>query len=251
LQIISAAGHLQSRTVAVASDSVTAAKENMAAMAIQFAKRGKVKALLNNDLTLAKHLDHAIGFILNANKTLAVNRALEIKDQLNSNLSILTNISAADITELTEAINTFDNIKDQPRTNIQERSASGTIQLATAFVTIFKAIDNMNDLVHSYFTKTNKPLVDEFDLACQVISTGIHHTGVEGVILKDGQALANVTIKITGTDKEGVTDLEGHYVIAKIKAGDYTIEATTEDGHKTSKTIHLSRGQFEKVDFSF
>jgi hypothetical protein len=58
------------------------------------------------------------------------------------------------------------------------------------------------------------------------------------------------SVSIVGTNKTATTDIKGHYIIAKIKIGDYTIEASNEAGDTASKTIHINRGHFEVADFS-
>lgn len=250
LGIINTAAQVQSQTAGTATDAIETAKETMAAITIKYAKRGKVKATQINNKTLANHLDHGVTYISKASKTLAVQRAKDIKDHLNTNLATLTNITAANVTEITNAITAYDNIKDQPITNIQSRVATGTNPLPIAFANAFKAIDNMNDLIDSYFTGTNQALVDEFDLARQILNTGIHHSGVEGIVSKNGNPVANASVSIVGTDKVAKTDIDGHYVIAKIKAGDHTIEASSEAGDTASKMVHVSKGNFETVNFT-
>lgn len=250
LGIINNAAQVQSQTAGAATDAVETAKETMAAITIKYAKRGKVKATQANNKTLANHLDHGITYISRATKTLAVQRAKDIKDHLNTNLATLTNITAANITEITNAISAYDTIKDQPITNIQSRTATGTNPLPAAFTAAFKAIDNMNDLIDSYFTGTNQPLVDEFDLARQILNTGIHHSGVEGIVSKNGNPVADASVSVVGTDKVAKTDIDGHYVIAKIKAGDHTIEASNEAGDTASKVVHVTKGNFETVNFT-
>lgn len=248
--IISNAAQVQSSTAGTTSDASHAAKETMAKTVIKYALRGLVKAKQANNLTLANHLDHTLSYILQASKTLSVQRSKDIKDQLNSNLAILTNITAANITEITNAISAYDTIKDNPTIDVQHRAATGTNPLPDAFTNAFKAIDNMFDLITSYFSDTKKEMVDEFALAKQIINTGIHHTGVTGTVTKAGHPLASASVSIVGTNKVATTDLDGHYTIAKIKTGDYTIEASSEGGDSASKTVHITKGNFETVDFA-
>lgn len=250
LGIINNAAQVQSQTAGAATDAVETAKETMGAITIKYAKRGKIKAKQIGNITLANHLDHGVTYITKATKTLAVQRAKEIRDHLSSNLATLTNITAANITEITNAIAAYDTIKEQPISNIQARSATGTNPLPAAFTNAFKAIDNMNDLIYSYFTGTNQALVDEFDLARQILNTGIHHSGVEGIVSKNGNPVANASVSVVGTNKVAQTDVDGHYVIAKIKAGDYTLEASNEGGDTASKMVHVTKGNFETVNFS-
>jgi hypothetical protein len=202
-----------------------------------------------DNITLANHLDHGATYILQAPKILAVQRARDLKDQLSNNLTTLTNITPDNITEINSAITAYDALKDSTIIQIQQRVATGTNPLPLAYSAAFKAIDNMYDLISSYFIDTNRPLVDEFTLAKQIITTGIRHTGVTGTVLKEGQPLKDTTITIVGTKKVTQTDMEGHYVISGVKTGNYTIEAKSKTGETHTKTVHITKANFETLDF--
>jgi Carboxypeptidase regulatory-like domain len=250
LATINSATQVQSATKGATSNTVLIAKDIMAKTVVKYALRGLVKAKQTGNTTLANHLDHGLTYILQTAKTLAVQRAKEIKDQLNTNLGILTNITPENITEIDKAITAYDVLKDSPVIAIQERVATGTNPLPLAYTTAFTAIDNMYDLINSYFAETNLPLVDQFTLAKQIIATGIHHTGVTGIVLKDGHPAKDVTIAIEGTTKTAVTDMDGHYTIARIKTGGYTIHATNKAGETQNKTVHITKANFETLDFT-
>ena len=133
---------------------------------------------------------------------------------------------------------------------MQTRVATGTNPLPAAFAIASTAMDNMHDLVTSYFIDTNVPLVDEIGLSKQIINTGIHHNGVEGNITKNSHPLMDASVSIVRTNKVTTTDINGHYAISKIKAGDYTVEVSTEGGDNASKTVHISRGHIETINFN-
>lgn len=248
---ISNAVQIQSATVAVSTSAVEKAKQTMANTVIQYALRATVKAKQLANLTLANNLNHPVTYILRTTKTLAIQRAKDIKKHLNDNLTTLTNITTANITEITNAINAYDTIKDYPTIDIQAKKATGTNPLPTNFATAFAAIDNMYNLIVSYFLHTNPALVNEFALAKQIINTGIHHSGIEGIVTQNGNPVMGATINITGTNKTTTTDKEGHYIIPKVKAGDYTIQANITEKDTATKTAHISQGNFETLDFHF
>jgi hypothetical protein len=249
LTIINAATQVQSSTQGTSTDAVAIAKELMGKTVIKYALRAHVKAKQMGNTILANHLDHPLTYVTQATKTLAVQRAKEIKDQLNNNLTILTNLSPEAITEIDSTINAYDALKDTPIIQIQQRVATGTNPLPKAYNAAFKAIDNMYDLISSYFMETNRPLVDEFTLAKQIITTGVRRTGVSGTVLKDGQPLQDTTITVVGTNKAVQTDREGYYTISGIKTGDYTIQAKSKTGIILTKTVHIANANFEILDF--
>jgi CarboxypepD_reg-like domain len=248
--IITNATQVQSAAEGTTSEATRIAKTLMANTTNKYALRGAVKARQLNNITLANNLSHPVSYITHSPKTLAVQRAKDIKQHLSDNLAILTNITAANITELGNVITAYDNIKDNPTIDVQTRAATGTNPLPAAFAAATLAMNNMHDLVTSYFIDTNVPLVDEIGLSKQIINTGTHHNGVEGTVTKNGVAVMGASVSIVGTNKVATTDIKGHYIIAKIKIGDYTIEVSNKAGDTASKTIHINRGNFEVTDFT-
>jgi hypothetical protein len=247
--IINTAAQVQSGTQGTTSDAASIAKEAMGRAVTKYALRGLVKAKQTGNITLSNHLDHPISYLTQATKTLAVQRARDLKDQLSNNLTTLTNITPDNITEIDSAITAYDALKDSPIIQIQQRVATGTNPLPLAYSAAFKAIDNMYDLISSYFIDTNRPLVDEFTLAKQIITTGVRHTGLTGTVLKEGHPLKDTIITIVGTKKITQTDMEGHYAISGVKTGDYTIEAKSKTGEVHTKTVHITKANFETLDF--
>jgi hypothetical protein len=251
LAIVNKAAQIQSGTVAVSSDAVKLAKQTMAKAVVKYSLRGSVKAKQIGNLTLSNHLDHPLTYISKAPKTLAIQRAKDLRQHLQDNLATLTNITAANITEIDAAILAYDKVKDNPTIDIQARAATGTNPIPAALAQAFNAIDGMHNLVISYFSDTNKAIVDEFTLARMIINTGIHHTGITGTVKKGEEPLMGATIKITDTDKVAVTDIDGHYTISRVQAGDYNVEISTAIGETQSKSAHITRGDFTTVDFNF
>ena len=246
--IIINAAQVQSRPSGTADDAVLNAKTYMANVVIKYALRGLVKAKQLKNLVLASQLDQSQTYILQASKNEAVQRSNNLKDQLKNNLSILTNITSQNIAEIERAIIGYDTIKDHPTIDKQNKAATGTDPLPQAFAAAFTAIDNMYDLITSYFADTNPSLVKEIELAKQIINTGIHHTGITGTVTKNDTPLKGVTVTIVGTNKSAITDIDGHFTIARIKSGNYTVEATTAEGEKATKNVHINKGNFETVN---
>ena len=246
---INTAVQLQQTAAKVKASQVEVLKLGMGKTVIKYAERAAVLADENGDTDLAKSLTKPITYISKATKTNAVARATDIRDLLNNNLKTLTNITAANITEIDDAIAAYVAKKDKPTINKQARKAAGTNPLPSLFKTAFKAIDAMYKLVDSYFSDTNQPLVDELALAKKIIRTGIHHTGVQGVVRKNGVIVPAAFINIIATTKFATTDLNGAYSIIKVRAKTYIIQAKNDAGDTDSKTVTLKRGQIITVDF--
>jgi len=162
--LILAANIQQDDTSGNAPTSISA-KTNMAKTVIKFAKRGAVKAKINGNTVLASELDQPITFITKATKTEAVQRATELRNTMNANLTTLTTITAANITQIDTTIAAYDGVKDNPTIAKQVKKANGTNVLAPNYELIDAAVENMFDLAYSYFEDTKPTLVDEFTLA--------------------------------------------------------------------------------------
>lgn len=249
LAIINEASQVQAAAEGTTSDATKNAKETMGNTVNKYALRATVKARQLNNITLVNNLNRPVTYFTQAPKVLAVQRANDIKTHISNNLIALTNITAANITEMEAAINAYDEIKDDPTIDVQTRKATGTNPLPAAFAQATLAIDNMHDLVTSYFATTNQQMVDELTLAKQILNTGIFQTGAEGLVSKNGTPVAGATVTLLGTNKTATTDSKGYYIIAKIKVGEYTLEVKTSTGETSIKTVYINRGNFEIVNF--
>jgi hypothetical protein len=123
--------------------------------------------------------------------------AKDIRDHINANLAALTNITAANVSEMTNVIAAYDSIKDYPTIDVQTRKVTGTNLLPAAFAAAMLAMNNMHDLVTSYFMDTNMPLVDEIGLSKQILNTGTHQTCAEGIVTKNGIPVANASVSVS------------------------------------------------------
>ena len=83
------------------------AKNVMADVCVKYGLRGSVFARRANNQALTNQLIFPRTYIVSANKQLAMERAVDIRNALNDNLTICTNITAANITEIDAAITAF------------------------------------------------------------------------------------------------------------------------------------------------
>jgi hypothetical protein len=197
-------------------------KTNMAKTVIKFAKRGAVKARLAGNMVLAAELDESITYILKAPKTIAVQRATEMRNTMNSNLSTLTTITAANITQIDTTIAAYDGVKDNPTIARQVKKANGTNVLAPNYGLIDATVENMYDLAYSYFEDTKPAMIDEFALAKQILNTGIRHTSVDFTVTDEfGNIISKSTAKDMKNGKVYGADDEGNISVPKHKAGHF------------------------------
>lgn len=251
LVIIKDASLVQSVTVGTRANEVVIAKQTMANLVVKYAMRGMVKAKQLGNLNLANHLNHPVTYIMQANKTLAINRSTEMKNQLSSNLALLTNITAANITEIETAIAAYDALKDKAIIENHKRIATGTNPLPLALTTATEAMENMFTLVDSYYSSVNPTLVDELALAKQIIHAGVYSTGITGTITQDNNVVKNAVVTILGTTKKVTTNAEGQFSIIKLKPGTHSVETILPNGDKQTKQVTVAKSTIETVDFAF
>jgi len=209
-----------------------AAKNAMANVCIKYALRGSVMARMANNQELATQLIHHKTYILAANKQMAMERAIDIRNALNDNLTICNNVTAADIAEIDAAIAAFKLIEPQPIIARQVKKAMGTDVLPPQFAVADEAIENMYHLVYSYYNESKPQMVGEMKLAMQIINTGIRHTGILAFVtvnngIESLQTPAQgVVMKIVELNLIATSDINGLAGLSGIKPGTYHMEFT-------------------------
>ena len=248
LNAISAAANIQQDdTSGNASTSVTT-KTTMAKLVIKFAKRGAVKAKTTNNLVLAAELDESVTYILKAPKTIAVQRATAMRNTMNSNLTILTTITAANITQIDTAIAAYDGVKDNPTIAKQNKKANGTDVLSPNYDIVDAAVENMYDLVYSYYEDSKPTMVDELLLAKQILNTGIRHTSVNFAVTDEtDNMLTLATVKDMKTGKIYEADDEGNVNIPKHRAGHFHFIVSTAGFTDVDMGLDVKHGMNNNV----
>ena len=205
---------------------VLAEKENMTRLLLKLALKGAVKATQSGHAALAKELGISETFIVKATKVVALQRAQNIRNVLHANLAILTNIKAADISALDNAIATYDNLKDAPVRHIQHKKAHGTDQLPAAFAAADSAVKNMYWLVKSEWADTEPALVSEMELAKEILDTGLRRTSIAFTVTDaSGTPVAGATLT-NGKGKSCTSTADGLAMLETLRPGNHLFTAT-------------------------
>lgn len=86
------------------------------------------------------------------------------------------------------------------------------------------------------------------DITSETVAEEILQIG--GTIFdQSGEPLSGARVRIVERDQSVITDSQGHYSFSTIPSGDYTLEATAEDG--TSRRRKVSWGKDQLYDFTF
>ena len=151
-------------------------KEKMAKITLKYAKKGRVMSRLALDGPLTARLTHPKSFIYRAPKETAILNATNIRNALNSNLGICTNVLAANIVSIDASITAYSGQKDAAIIAKQTKSALGTALLPDQFAVDRGAVINLFDLIDGEWEDdlVFGARVGEFELAKEIITTGHH-----------------------------------------------------------------------------
>jgi hypothetical protein len=247
---INAAENKQATDTSGAAFDSSSAKGIMTNTVIKFALRGAVKARNAGNNELAKQLAHHESYIYYAPKQLAIQYVTDMRDALNNNLTICTNVTAADITTIDAAINDYKVAQVEPIVARQLKKASGTDTLKGLIKDMDETVDNMYDLVYSYFYSSKPEMVKALRLAMQVINTGLHHTGIHLIAIHEisGDFLQGITIKIIELNKTIVTDINGLAQFDRVKAGTYHLEISGPGIATQNIVTAITRGHIAEMN---
>ncbi|HRH49449.1 MAG TPA: carboxypeptidase-like regulatory domain-containing protein [Panacibacter sp.] len=247
VEIINKAGQAQAAKTGASKPAVSTEKAAMAETVSKYSMRGMVKARQTGNLTLASELDEPESYILFAPKTIAVQRAKELRDLMNDNLVTLTTITAANITEMTDAINAYDKIKDEPIESIQTKKVKGTDVLPPQFTIADGAITNMLALTVSYFGKDSE-IARAFKKAMENINTGIRHTSILFTIVDAANAPVTDATVAEVDGKSYATDEDGEVLIDSHRNGTFHFEISAPGKQTVKLSAKIKRG--EENDFT-
>jgi hypothetical protein len=162
---------------------------NMAESLFKFSLRASVQAHILNNFELELSLDKPIGYFSECEDLLALRRATEQKDIMKNNLTILTELSPGDITQMESDIQVFSDARDKPDDQIKVKKALGTDPIPGLLNDIDVHKNLVGKLVYSYLPD----LVAEWDERSRIgkpkglrhISMAVHYISAEsGIYLK-------------------------------------------------------------------
>ena len=227
------------------SEASLAAKKEMTKIVIKYCLKAAVRARRAGNHVLAQKLHITATDIMRAAKAIAVQMANAAKKNLNDNLVTLTNIHAADIIVIGLKITAYNDIKDDPTVARQTKKADGTDVIPKQLLIANAAKQNIVDYTKSDYSDSNPNLVEKVVLASQIITTGIEHTEIDFIALKDenGQTIEQFSVLDNSTGKTHVPDnfLRLHIPTHKSGHFHFTISAAGRIPVDFGTTIHQSQ----------
>ncbi len=167
-------------------------KEKMAIITLKYAKKGRVMSRLAGAVALTAKLDHSKSYIMKSTKEESILRASNIKQALNDNLAICTNVLPVNITAIGTAILGYSGMKNSAVEALQTKHSHGTAVLPAQYKIARESVASFYDLVDAEWS--DGPLsarVEELRVAKEIISTGHHDIKVFFTVVAD-EDTANV-----------------------------------------------------------
>ncbi len=129
--------------------------------------------------------------------------------------------------------------------SVANQNINGVIKLLDKNVKQFDRLLNR-------FTRTHPDFVSGFRINAALEQTGVHHTGLEGVVTDatTKAAIKNARIEIESKKKEAVTNAAGNYSIISMRGGECEI-AISAPGYTTKKVkMHILQGKVAKLNIA-
>ena len=195
---------------------------------MKYSLRAKIFAkdlTIDGQKLLLDGLSHPVTYY-KGSADIIVNRATAVKELMKTNLSILTVLEDANITEMETNITAFTGIKDQPVATAKEKKSEGTDLMAPLVVRLDDAIESIGDLVHSYFPDTI--MASNFDLTSKLIKHGRHNVLEVHFVDEDGNPIPGGVLSDLNSDKTAKADEDHVATITGVKTGNgqFKAEAT-------------------------
>jgi len=232
---------VQAKDAGSMKDEKANTKAEMIDVVVRYALRASVKANQAEYETLAEVLDRPVSYYNSVDAQTSITRAKNTRNLIAENRNVLTNIKDEHIAEMDASIKAFGGKKQAPLEQKQEKKTYGTDRLETLAAHATKWIDQESKIIHSYFSKSNPDLVNEFDTVSALIRLGQRHTNAL-LHLKDdttGKVIANALVTCLKNDKIAVMDDNKDYVVENIISGkhEFAIAAQGYQPLKVSMTV--------------
>jgi hypothetical protein len=204
-------------------------KETMAKTVQKFALRGKVKAHRMGNVVLEEELNHGETYYLKPDAETSYGRAMATKEAIKTNLTFFDGIiTADDVIAMEKSIQLFKESITKPAFVKKETTNKGTEKIEKLIIQATETLDNIGDLIHSYFP--DSAISREFDNQRKLQISGMRHNHLI-IHVEDSETKVPITgVKGTNvnTHKVVLADEEGQVVFSTIKAGKNTIMLEAE-----------------------
>lgn len=230
------------------------AKITMANAAMVIAKAGKAYASATNNITLAASFNYSFSDIKEAKDTDADDICQSMYNALQPFIANTAayGASAASLTTLQSAINTFSALIGKPRSQ-QTVIINATLTIAQRFDAANTLLKDQLDPIMEQYKTMNAPFYNQYKAVRVIVDAGKHHTVIlRGFIYNatTNFAVENATVKITGAAiNDKLTDNTGIYKFVRLQPGDYTITVSAAGFGTQTKNLSVKQNGVVETDF--
>ena len=183
---------------------------------MKFSLRSKIFAKGLNDQKLLDGLSHPESYYVGSGDDL-ISKSTAVKELMKDNLTKLTVLKAADITEMETNISNFKKFKELPTTTKQQKKSEGTDLMTPLQARLDDIMESIGDLIHSYFPET--VMASNFDLTSKLIKHGRHNVLEVHFVDEAGNPIPGGEINDENSDKTAKADEYHIATIVGVKTG--------------------------------
>ena len=230
-------------------------KRKMAATVIAKASKARPKARDVENWELFDQLNYDKTYIFGASKLNAVSRAKDIQKVIVDNPTLFDNITAADKTAMTSAINDYNSVKLAPRAKRSEKKTGGTDAYKKSFKKAQKHADNMYDYIYGQYELDNPGLITSMDLALDIEEEGVRHNTLRVTFIDGNPPEGAITafvekaqVLIAELGKKALSDINGVANLMKFLQGTYHVEFSAAGFVTQTMIVHFGQGQTVELE---
>ncbi len=253
--VVEAAYEVQNVSTTGLTEHAKTLQLNMATLINKFAHKGVAKARLAKNEDLITLMDHEITYFTRVGKEKSISLARDMVKGFVDNPSIFTNITHANITAMTDAIDAFEDVKEDTALAIDARKVDGTEVINKTVKECYDIMQIVYDFVYGEFIDTNKSLVEKFANAMSIEMEGVHHTGITAVCKGpvpweniDSALLEDVVMTIVELNKTITSNINGVATLIKVKPGTYHVQFSKDKYITQTIVIYFKRGKTVEIE---
>ena len=215
---------------------------------LKYALRGRVKAHRLGNVVLEEELNHSEAYYAKPDAETSYGRAVATKDLIKNNLALFGGIiTANDVLEIEQKAQLFKESITKPSFVKKETTNKGTEKINDLINQISETLNNIGDLIHSYFA--DSAISSEFDNQRKLQLSGTRHNHLI-IHLEDSETKAPITtakaINVQ-TNKAIMADDEGQIIFNTIKTGKNKITLEAEGYTTQTLTVVVTRSTTTEV----
>ncbi len=215
----------------------------------KYANRGSTQAFLTGHPDVSAALDKPLSFIIKGKDGAVYGKANDLYKLMKENESILTEIEAADFTEMEDVLKDYKKILNAPKEEIKEKKAEGTDPIPGLLDELDVIKNHIGKVIQSYFGH----LYSKWEEVIKIGSPeGVRKISLVGKFTDKatGVELRKIEVTLVKGERKHVaySSKKGYVRFYSLEKGNYTLTAEHDEYKTFSKAdIGIDENHIEKL----